>query len=868
MLSCEKNIRYTKMVLDIPRSISKFLVWWFYTAPKKIYTIFTRILIFANYELSFTVNLRLIFTPLYGDYSFIGRIIGFFTRIIFIVFGLVFIGFLGIVSMLAPIVWYLLLPFAFYYFDFWSIPFVLALYIAVTIKKVTTPDKKVSEVKKEQALDSFRPDVKRNFMDIVGKGAYFTNIFLHNPQISYLLNKSEMANKGLEDKISKTEIFEQSKIQNLAYDFAIENKSKYVEMEHLFMAVITAIPNIETILSGYGSELRHLKESAFWIVQRRDFLNSMYFWQDDYIMPPMGGFGHGLTGRVTPHLDAISRDFTKLVKRGLLPDIVGRDLEVGKIASTLGGANENILILGEPGCGKTSLVMGIAHRIMHGTEYKSLRNKRIVSLEMGGLISGARHSGEVASKLKQALDEVVASKDIILFIDEIHNLVSPVDNSEDFSTVYSILEPYLASSSVQFIGATNLENYRKYIEPIGSFSRLFQIFEVQEADFTSTLEILKHRAIRDERKYGVVITIPALFKIIKLSEKLIHDRVLPDKAIDILNRATNEARSTDRVVSVKIIEKIITEMTRVPVSAISDDESEKLLNIESEMKKRVIGQDHAIIKIANAIKRARVGIRDENKPIASFLFVGTTGVGKTETAKTLSETYFGDKKAMVRLDMSEYQSPDSIDKLIGTSDGKTKGILTEQIRTKPFVVLLLDEIEKAHQQVMLTFLQVLDDARLTDSSGKTVDFTNTIIIATSNVGTKQIQEITQRGGSYEEIEESAMAAVRDKFAPEFLNRFTGIIVYKPLQIEEVRKIANIMLANVVKRTQEKKIKITFSDELITELIKRGFSPEWGARPLARTIEESVETYVAENILKKEFKQGDTVTLGMEIFLKK
>lgn len=735
----------------------------------------------------------------------------------------------------------------------------------VTASNIKIPNRKVGKASEKKPQRAFRPKTLSYLKNITKKTGFALNSFMKDPAVKKILIRSDLKEKGLEDKISKVQKIEKDKIEGLAYEYAKKDKARYVEVEHLFVAVAAAIPNVDTILSAFGTDLRTLEETASWIVKKRENLETAYFWQDDYSMPPIGGFGHGLTGRVTPNLDAISRDFTKLAKKHQLETIVGRDEEIEKISKSLGGSNENILLIGEPGSGKTSIVIGMAHRIIHGTKFKSLRNKRIISLEMGSLIAGARHAGTIAEKLKNAMDEIVASKDIVLFLDEIHSLVASVDGNDEFSTIFSILEPYLDSNHIQFVGATNVENYRKYIEPMGSFSRLFEIIEIPQSNFDDTLEILKFEASREEKKYKITVSTPALIRIIELSEKLIHDRVLPDKALDILNRSINKVRDSTKFLRADDVDKVISEMTHIPVTAVTEDESEKLLGIEEEMKKRVIGQDHAISKIAAAIKRARVGIRDEKKPIASFLFVGTTGVGKTETAKTLSGTYFGDRKAMIRLDMSEYQSPDSIDKLIGTSDGKTKGLLTEQVRNKPFAVVLLDEVEKAHHQVILAFLQVLDDGRLTDSSGRTVDFTNTIIIATSNAGTKQIQEATTDNKPFEEIENVAILAVREKFAPEFLNRFTGIVVYKPLDKDNVRKIAKILLESVKTRMRAKKVEVEFSEDLIDGLIERGYNPEWGARPMARTIEENIETYLANKLLKKEIKQGDRITLGKEVF---
>jgi ATP-dependent Clp protease ATP-binding subunit ClpC len=487
-------------------------------------------------------------------------------------------------------------------------------------------------------------------------------------------------------------------------------------------------------------------------------------------------------------------------------------------------------------------------------------------MDAGALFAGTKSQGDVAARIKKIMDEVEKSGDIILFIDEIHNLVGGgSDAGSEISSVFSILEPHLSGGRTQFIGATNIQNYRKYIEPNGAFSRLFNIVELPPANKEESLEVLKRVTKRLENLNGITITTPALIKIIDLSEKLIHDRVLPDKAIDILNRTAVSIAKTTKYLTANDAAKEISVVTHVPVSALSEDESQKLLSIEEEMKKRVIGQDQAIIQIGGALKRARVGIRNEGKPIASFLFVGTTGVGKTETAKTLARTYFGSEKVMIRLDMSEYQQMDSINRLIGNPDGSSKGILTEAVRTSPFSLILLDEIEKAHSNILLTFLQVLDDGRLTDSSGRVIDFTNSIIIATSNVGTKAIQQIAERAGTFEEMQESAMRDVRDKFAPEFLNRFNGIIVFRPLTLDGVQKIANILLENVKKAAEAKGIKIFFKPELINELVKRGFSTQWGARPLARVIENSVESYLAVKILSNQLKMGDIIYLGLEVF---
>ena len=342
-----------------------------------------------------------------------------------------------------------------------------------------------------------------------------------------------------------------------------------------------------------------------------------------------------------------------------------------------------------------------------------------------------------------------------------------------------------------------------------------------------------------------------------------HERVLPDKAIDILNRTSTKVGGGSGILSSSHVAAEIAEMTKIPVETVTQDEAQKLLSIEETMKRMVIGQDEAVRQISTSLRRARAGIRDQNKPIASFLFVGTTGIGKTQTAKALAEHYFGSAVNMIRLDMSEYQQLDSMNRLLGDVNGSSKGLLTEMVRSKPFALILLDEIEKAHPNILLTFLQVLDEGKLTDNSGMKIDFTNTIIIATSNVGTKSIQQVFSEHGTLQKMRERALADVREKFAPEFLNRFSGIIVFNPLTEQNVREITLLMLDKVKALSEEKGIHVKFKPELVDVLSVKGYSPEWGARPLARLIEDTVETYIATKMLKKEFNAGDQLLIGTE-----
>lgn len=844
----------------------EFLVWWLLRAPKRILITGKRLLALINNSLSFTLNVRLIFTPLFGDFTFVGRLIGFSIRVIQIVFGLIFMLTITAVVFLLPLVWLAAPVILFWQIKFWFVLVYLAMYILWAFLTANTPNKKVTQATREEMLKSFRPISLDLYKLLCTNFASGVKKLLGRNEIKYVLLKNELTDKGFAEKLDGTPRYDTTKLKEVAFDLAVKQKSRFVEPEHIFFAFISGIQKADALLATFGTTLNELEKAIEWVVSEREYLSKIYFWQEDCEMLFVGGIGKGMTGRVTPFLDSISEDFTKKVQSGRIEKIVDRENEIKKIADLLTGTRENIMITGEPGSGKTSIVRGIAYKIIEGTEYKALTNKRIVSLEIGALISGAKTAGDISAKLNRALEEIKGSGDIILFIDEIHNLVTSAgDESAETSTVYSILEPHLIADKIQFIGATSLPNYRKYIEPNGAFARLFNLIEIKEASKEDTIEILKASARKAFRKNKVTVTYPALVKIVDLSQKLIHQRVFPDKALDVLNRTVSDVAQTTKIVDSSSVAGEVAEMTNIPSEVLTQGEADRVLRIEEDMKKMVIGQAYAINQIGSALKRARAGIRNENKPIASFLFVGTTGVGKTQTAKALAKYYFGNAKAMIRIDMSEYQQADSINRLLGNPDASSKGILTEAVRTRPFSLILLDEIEKAHPSILLTFLQVLDDGRLTDTSGTLVDFTNSIIIATSNAGTRSIQQVSETGGTIEQMEIVAKKEIREKFAPEFLNRFSGIIFFNPLSMENVRDICTLLLSDVRKAAEDKGIKLMIKQDAIDELIKRGYSPEWGARPLSRVIEDTVESYIATKILRNEFKQGDEVTLGMEVF---
>lgn len=820
-----------------------------------------RILILINYDTSFTLHLRLIFKPLFGDYTKAGRVIGLVFRVLAVLYGFVVLLVAGMLVIASPIMWYLALFGVFYRFGLYGFLWIAMLSVGWWVYNRNKPS----------GVGKFRPFVSGAVRGIRTRGNLALGDFVRSSALRELFVRMELEKTDFVEEVAKVYSFEDCRkntdmwvSKSSSYTSAFRNL--FVEPEQLFLSILSSLPNLDKFLSKYNLKFSDLEGCAKWLVEKRDALEKKYVWQDYYELPVMGGTGKGLTGRVTPYLDSVATDFTRMVKKRQLEKVYWRKDEIKRVGELLGGSNKNVLVVGPPGCGKTSIIKGIAYSIIRGTTLDHLKFKRIVSLEVGNILAGTKGSGDVADRLKRALEEALGSGDVILFVDDIHTLIAG-SQAEDTvtSSAYTILTNYLEDQRLQFVCASNIENYRKYIEPNGSFSQLFQMVEIAPSSKEETLEILKVKAETLEHDYKVRISYCALEKIIELSNKLIHERVFPDKAVNILDRCVASVVRGTKEVNVSVILQVITDITHIPVTAVSQDESQKLLHIEEEMKKRVIGQDEAINMIGSALKRARAGIRNESKPMANFLFVGTTGVGKTETAKALARCYFGDEKLMIRLDMSEYQQKDSINKLLGNPDGSSRGVLTEAVRTRPFALILLDEIEKAHQDILYTFLQVLDDGRLTDSSGDTIDFTNTIIIATSNVGTRSIQEVFARNGSFEEMKEIATRDVREKFAPEFLNRFNGVVVYKPLTMGSVRKIADIMLNGVKKLVEEKGVKVSFKPVLVDQLVRRGFSPEWGARPMARVIEETVMNYLAVRILSKEINAGDSIELGTEVF---
>ena len=636
----------------------------------------------------------------------------------------------------------------------------------------------------------------------------------------------------------------------------------------------------------------------------------------------------------TPTLNQYGVDLTKQAKEGKLDPVIGRKDEIQRVIQILSRRTKNNpCLIGEPGVGKTAVAEGLAEKIVAGDVPEILKNKRVVSLDMASMVAGAKYRGDFEERIKKALKEVQKAGDVIIFIDEIHTIVG-AGSAEGAVDAANILKPLLARGEIQLIGATTLKEYRKYIEKDAALERRFSPVTVNEPTEEETIKILKGLRDKYEAHHNVKITDEAIKSAVELSTRYINDRFLPDKAIDLIDEAASKVRmksytepesfktikdeiekldkEKEEAIRVQDFEKaakirdkennkkkelenakkdwenknskkvstlkeedianVIATWTGIPVTKVSQSENDKLKNLEENLHKRVIGQDEAVSAVAKAIKRSRMGLKDPNKPIGSFLFLGPTGVGKTELSKALAENLFGSEDSLIRIDMSEFMESHSVAKLIGSPPGYVgydeAGQLTEKIRRKPYSVILFDEIEKAHPDVMNMLLQVLDDGRLTDSQGRTVNFKNTVIIMTSNIGAKLITDRKTLGfvnqedneeKEYEGIKKNVMEELKKEFKPEFLNRIDEIIVFHKLEDKEIRQIINIMLKNVAKLLEKQGIKLEV-DEKAKELIaKKGTDKSYGARSLKRAIQTMVEDKIAEAMLDGKINNEVKIT---------
>lgn len=705
----------------------------------------------------------------------------------------------------------------------------------------------------------------------------------------------------------------------------------YVGTEHILIALIRENDNIAVrIMVSLDLNLQRLYDDIMNMLGEGEDQNSSAC--------GMNSQGEKQEKSATETLDKFSRDMTALAKKNKFDPIVGRDKEIERIVQILSRRTKNNpCLVGDPGVGKTAIVEGLAQKIAEGNVPDTLKNKRIVGLDLSAMVAGSKYRGEFEERMKKAMDEVKADGNIILFVDEIHTIIG-AGAAEGAIDASNILKPALSRGEIQLIGATTLEEYRKHIEKDAAFERRFQPVKVEEPDEQAAVAMLK--ALRDkyEMHHKVTISDDAIEAAVKLSSRYVSDRFLPDKAIDLIDEAASRLRlktfsapdnvaemeeklaemekekeaaikteefekaaeikraqdalraqwkeakkewennheNQAQVVTREEVAEVVSVWTGVPLQSLQEEESQRLLHLEDILHQRVIGQSEAVKALAKAIRRGRVGLKDPNRPIGSFLFLGPTGVGKTELSKALAEALFGDEDAMIRIDMSEYMEKHSVSRMVGSPPGyvgyEEGGQLSEKVRRNPYSVVLFDEIEKASPDVFNVLLQVLDDGHITDGQGRKVDFKNTVIIMTSNAGARSIVEPKRVGftsmeteeQSYQNMKKNVMEEVRHIFKPEFLNRIDDMIVFHSLTQEDILEIVKLMTKTVSKRIKENMdITVTFTDKALEKIAEEGYDKAFGARPLRRAIQSRIEDAFAEEYLMGNFKAGDKVSVGLK-----
>ncbi|AHL69991.1 ATP-dependent protease ATP-binding subunit ClpC [Bacillus safensis] len=712
------------------------------------------------------------------------------------------------------------------------------------------------------------------------------------------------------------------KVTELSMDEARKLGHSYVGTEHILLGLIREGEGVAArVLNNLGVSLNKARQQVLQLLGSNE----------------TGASAAGSNSNAnTPTLDSLARDLTAIAKEDSLDPVIGRSKEIQRVIEVLSRRTKNNpVLIGEPGVGKTAIAEGLAQQIIHNEVPEILRDKRVMTLDMGTVVAGTKYRGEFEDRLKKVMDEIRQAGNIILFIDELHTLIG-AGGAEGAIDASNILKPSLARGELQCIGATTLDEYRKYIEKDAALERRFQPIQVDQPSVDESIQILRGLRDRYEAHHRVSITDEAIEAAVKLSDRYISDRFLPDKAIDLIDEAGSKVRlrsfttppnlkeleqKLDEVrkekdaavqsqefekaaslrdteqrlrekvevtkkswkekqgqenseVSVDDIAMVVSSWTGVPVSKIAQTETDKLLNMEQLLHSRVIGQDEAVVAVAKAVRRARAGLKDPKRPIGSFIFLGPTGVGKTELARALAESIFGDEEAMIRIDMSEYMEKHSTSRLVGSPPGYVGydegGQLTEKVRRKPYSVVLLDEIEKAHPDVFNILLQVLEDGRLTDSKGRTVDFRNTILIMTSNVGASELKRnkyvgfnVQDESQNYKDMKGKVMGELKRAFRPEFINRIDEIIVFHSLEKKHLKEIVSLMSDQLTKRLKEQDLSIELTEAAKAKIADEGVDLEYGARPLRRAIQKHVEDRLSEELLKGNIEKGQHIVLDVE-----
>jgi ATP-dependent Clp protease ATP-binding subunit ClpC len=705
---------------------------------------------------------------------------------------------------------------------------------------------------------------------------------LSSPRISNLLLRlsidisqlTSLLKKYLSDENRTREkkeiIYPSGHVQEIflsAFSDAYINKQDSVGVLNVILFCYQKNPVLQEILYELGASQNKIENAVKWFRVNEDIYRDYKFFKKMSRLKPGGSMNKAYTAIATPTVDYFSRDMTVMAKLGYFEICVGREKEIANIFDSIESGQNGILLVGDPGVGKRSIVEGLAQLMVKEEVPRFLKDKRLVELDVSRLISGTSPS-QAQDRMLKIINEIQRSRNIILYIENIENIMGISSGSEESLELSEVLAETLSRQGIYCLASAGRENYSRYLEG-RSIANSMSVIKISEPSIDDAIYMLESKVAWIESKYGVYFDYNSLEKAVKLSVRYINDKFLPEKAINIIKAvAVRIAKlykngSKRNICTKNDIADVVSDMTGILVSKVTESEGERLMNLEKKIHERMIGQEEAVVAVSGSLRRSRANIREGNRPISSFLFLGPTGVGKTELAKSVSEVYFGDEKYMIRLDMSEYQLADSVKKMIGDSDG-TMGYLTEAVRKKPFSLILFDEIEKAHPDILNLFLQILDDGRLTDGQGRTINFTNSIIITTSNAGSLFIQSAVKDNMSTAVIKQALIDDHLNKvMRPELINRFDGIIVFKPLSLANVLDIAKLMIKKIERSLESKGIELLYDDDGLLKLAKEGYDPKFGARPLRRLLQDKIENEIANLILSKEIKRRDTVFINEE-----
>ena len=697
---------------------------------------------------------------------------------------------------------------------------------------------------------------------------------LKDEKIRFVVNRIGIAPRELGKRIAEYKPKGYQDLKQILYkalNVAIIEGHKNIRVGDVFVVLSAIDPFMQKFLFDRNLKIEDVGNIVYWETTFFRYKAEKYF--DPDRIKRTGGIGREWAYGYTLALRIFGHDVTDEITRGALPyHIIGHKKEINQMEKILVRAtHHNVILVGSPGVGKRTIVLGLAKRMIEGTTYARLANKRLIELNVDRLLAGAQNEGEIIQRLEAILIDAVNAGNIVLYIDNIQKLFNPQSEVAGAIDASQVMIPFLENPNLYFVSTSNLDAFTQYIETKTSVADKFEKIDVAESDENTTIRILEDLVPMLESQARIIVSYPALKQIYKLADQYLYAKPFPEKAIDLLNEVIVYAASFGRgtIVLRKHVEAVMQKKVKAPIGEAAEKEKEILLNLEQYLHKRVVDQEEAIKVVSNALRRARAGVGARNKPIGSFLFLGPTGVGKTETTKALAEAYFGSEKDMIRFDMSEYQDLSGLHRLIGAPPGtpgaKAGGELTNAIKENPFTVLLFDELEKAYKDILNLFLQMLDEGWLTDSLGRKVKFNNAIIIATSNAGSNLIQKGIRENWKPKNLKEKLIRYLQEQgiFRPEFLNRFTSAVYFKPLRKQDVRKITEMMVNKLVKRLeQEKGIYVNIDDAAIDKLAEFGFDPLMGARPIQRTIQKYVENVLAHKMLTGEAKRGSEVKIGL------